>query len=95
MHATPHPLAGKTVALALKAEGPGLVDATEFWIENWWDALTGGSWMFAGGNWAAAKYAMRSALASLPIDNEVVYGKTKDGLGHLVHTSELGEEIIP
>jgi hypothetical protein len=61
----------------------------DFRVEDWWDVMTGGSWMFADGNPAAMNYAIRSASV-LPLDNEVVYGKdTATGLGHLVHVSEL------
>ena len=33
-------------------------------------------------------YAMRAA-GKVPVDDEVVYGHTKDNLGHLVHVSEI------
>jgi len=87
-----HPLAGKTVILKLK-EGPdpdGL-NGQEYRIEDWWIRVTGKSWMGAAGNPACMKYAIRSGLAGLPMDNEVLYGKV-GGLGHLVHISEIGEE---
>ena len=47
--------------------------------------------MFSDGNPAALKYAVRAALrepASLPLDDEVVYGKV-DIFGHLIHVSEI------
>lgn len=78
MHTESHPLAGKTV----KALGE------EYRLEDWWDVLTGGSWMNADGNPAAMNYAVRSAVAGLPLDDEVVYGKV-GAFGHLVHVSEL------
>lgn len=85
IHAQPHPLAGRTVTVDL-----GYGDGSEpFTIEDWWDRVGGGSWMDAAGNPACLKYAMRSAVAGLPLDNEVVYGKA--GFGHLVHDSELGD----
>lgn len=60
-------------------------------VEGYWDDLTGGSWMWANGNPAAIKYAMRSAAhGSLPFDDEVLYGKI-NGFGHLVHISEIKE----
>lgn len=81
MHTERHPDAGKVVTVDM---GDGPVD---FWLEDWWDHLTGGSWMDAVGNPAALNYAVRSAL-TLPLDNEVVYGKI-GGLGYLVHVSEF------
>jgi hypothetical protein len=66
----------------------------EFVVEDWWDHLTGGSWGDADGNPACLKYAMRTGFSDgIPaFDNEVVYGHV-DGLGHLLHESELGDEI--
>lgn len=58
-------------------------------IEDWWDRLSGGSWMFADGNPAALKYAMRAGLAGLPIDDQVLYGKDAHDMGHLIHVSEV------
>lgn len=83
-HKEKHPLAGQP-AMVDMGEGQG---PEEFMIEDWWDLLTGGSWMNAEGNPAAILYAVRSAVKGLPMDNEVVYGKI-GGLGHLVHVSEL------
>lgn len=85
IHPLPHPLAGRTVTVDLGyGDGP-----QPYVVEDWWDRVGGGSWMDAASNPACLKYAMRSAMASLPLDNEVVYGKS--GLGHLVHDSELGD----
>ncbi len=83
IHAEAHPLAGQTVQIDLPDIGTG-----EYVIEDWWDRVTGGSWMHAQGNPAALKYAIRSVFASLPTDDEVVYGKFGP-FGHLVHVSEL------
>lgn len=97
MHDTTHPLAGKTVRLAETAQDPlrGLVvPGAEYRVEGWWDQLTGGSWMFAEGNFAALHYAQRSGLVGLPLDDEVVYGHIGD-YGHLVHVRELGELVVP
>lgn len=85
MHAESHALAGQTVQASLK----GGTVSIEFRVEDWWDRMTGGSWMSATGNPAALMYAMRSASV-LPLDDEVVYGKDlSTGLGHIVHVSEL------
>lgn len=80
IHPEPHPLAGQTVVVA---------DLGPFRIEDYWDRVSGGSWMFAAGNPAALQYAIRSATAELPLDDDVVYGKSENGLGHIVHVSEL------
>lgn len=80
IHSTPHEGAGKTYLLK---DG-----STEYQLEDWWDRVAGRSWMYSDGNPAAFHYAMRSATAWLPLDNEVVYGKV-GGFGVLVHVSEL------
>ncbi|MFJ4828463.1 hypothetical protein ACIP79_00755 [Streptomyces sp. NPDC088747] len=85
MHDAAHPNAGRTVTVDM-GDGPVPYD-----IEDWWDRISGGSWMFAEGNPAALKYAVRSAFANLPTDDEVVYGKVGH-LGHIVHVSEIKEE---
>lgn len=81
IHAEPHPLAGQYVIVDAGAGPP-----FEYRIEDWWDRVSGGSWMFADGNPACLVYAMRTA-GRTPINNEVVYG---DGM--LVHVSEIKEE---
>lgn len=89
MHTETHPLSGQTVTLSNVGNNFDEVrDGVVFRIEDWWDRLTGGSWMFAVGNPAAIKYAIRSGAANLPLDDEVVYGKIGP-FGHLVHVSEL------
>lgn len=86
-HSTPHPLAGQTVTITAdlygEARGPH-----EFLVEDWNDRLFGQSWMDYEGHPASLAYAVRGAMAGLPTDNEVVYGKV-GGLGHLVHVSEI------
>lgn len=84
MHSDPHPLAGQTVTVDI-GDGP-----EEYRLEDWWDRISGGSWMDATGNPAALGYAVRTA-GKTPIDNEVVYGKA-GWAGHLVHVSEIKEE---
>lgn len=89
IHSDRHPLAGQTVKLNL-ASAPAAGDAVgSFRVEDWWDRVGRGSWMFAQGNPACLMYAMRSGIAQLPTDDEVVYGKDERGLGHIVHVSEL------
>jgi len=61
----------------------------EFIIEDYCENVLGVSWMNANGNPAALEYAMRNGFnGNFRLDNEVVYGKI-DGLGHLIHVSEL------
>jgi len=86
-----HPLAGKTVILNCKPD-PNELNGKEFHVEDYWENVAGKSWMVCDGNPACLHYAMRSAFVGLPTDNEVVYGKV-GGLGHLIHISELGQEI--
>lgn len=92
MHDKSHPQARKTVILNVKVSDPDNLNGAEFTIEDWWDKLGGVSWMNSTGNPAALKYAMRSGFGGLPSDDEVVYGKV-GGLGHIIHVSELGDEI--
>lgn len=83
--------AGKTVRLAKDIHDPfngTLVEGTEYHVEGYWDDITGGSWMNANGNPACMNYAIRSVGASLPLDNEVLYGKIGP-FGFLVHVSEV------
>lgn len=61
---------------------------TEALVEGLWKDVTSRSWMHANGNIAAMIYGMRSGIKGLPTDDDVYYVKV-DGLGHLVHSSEL------
>ena len=84
-------LAGKTVKLAKDVSDPfaGVQPAgSDYCVEDYWINVAGKSWMFSDGNPAAMNYAIRSGIASLPIDDRVLYGKIQ-GLGFLVHESEL------
>jgi hypothetical protein len=97
IHPEQHPLAGKSVRIKDHVIDPAqraVVPGAKYRIEDWWDRLGGQSWKDSQGNPACLHYAMRSARASLPLDDEVVYGKI-DHLGHLVHVSELGEVVAP
>lgn len=87
-------LAGQKVKLNKDIKDPyvGLIPKGSIYhIEDTWKNVTGGSWMFAQGNPAALNYAMRSAFADLPIDDNVYYGKI-NGLGFIVHESEIEVE---
>lgn len=92
-----HPLAGRTVRLkelVEKSLGPYLQEGDLFLVEDWWINVDGRSWKGCDGNPACLNYAMRMGLSGLLVvgDDEVVYGKV-GGLGHLIHISELGEEV--
>jgi len=82
IHKEPFIDAGKTVKIVFEEE------LVEYDIEDWWDRVSGSSWMFASGNIACMNYAMRSGLSKLPIDNEVLYGKI-GCFGYLIHISEI------
>ncbi len=58
-------------------------------VEDWWDKLVEDSWKHMKGNPACIIYALRVAILKLPDDDEVLYGHTEDGLGHLIHVSEV------
>lgn len=79
IHDEPFKLSGQTVKLK---------DGREYRIEDYADRVLGRSWMMANGNPCALKYAVRSAVDHLPLDNEVLYGKI-DGLGEMIHISEI------
>lgn len=86
---------GATYLLNKKAKDPiqlAVVSKARFTVEGKWDVLTGKSWMFSDGNPACIQYAVRVALGSMAIDDNVYYGKI-DGFGHLVHASEIGEKV--
>ena len=86
-------LAGKTVKIKRGIVHPqvGNFGGSDFIVEDWWDRVNGTSWQHAVGNPAALIYALRTGMSPkhTPLDDEVLYGKTPDGLGHLVHITEL------
>ena len=92
-HIEKSPFAGETVRIKEGITHPQFekFGGAEYEVEDWWDKISGGSWMFAQGNPACLVYAMRSAFAGLPTDDEVLYGKI-GFFGHLVHIS--GIEVI-
>lgn len=85
MHNEKSPLARQTISVDI---GRGSVEQYE--VEDWWDHLAGNSWqsMEFLGNWACKNYNLRVGIENLPVDDEVLYGKI-DGLGYLVHVSEI------
>jgi len=89
MHAEKSQLAGRTVHIRKDVVHPQVrIGGQEFHVEDWWDRLTGGSWMDARSNPACIIYAIRSGFAGLPMDDEVLYGKVGP-FGHLIHISEI------
>ncbi len=87
IHEKRHEQAGETVRVTIDSPDHG-EKTHDFVIEDWWDRLGGGSWMFANGNPACLHYAMRSAVKGLPTDDDVVYGKI-GAFGTLIHSSEI------
>lgn len=91
-HSEKHPLAGSIVVIT-----EGEFKGEKYRIEDWWDRLTGESWMYSNGNPAAMEYGIRSSGIGhpgdrSPMNDEVVYGKI-GGLGKLMHVSKLGEKV--
>lgn len=85
IHSQPHPMAGKTLKIKY-----GPLAGREFVVEDWWDRLTGNSWLSMTGNPACFAYAFRVSkqIYFVPDDDEVVYGKI-GVLGHIVHETEI------
>lgn len=79
------PLAGQTVKIRDESREIG---GQEYRVEDWWQNVSGQSWTVSQSA-AAFQYAVRSA-GQTPLDDEVLYGKI-DGLGYLVHVSELAQ----
>jgi len=94
VHTEESPLAGKVVKIKDNVTHPQFnLAGMDYRVEDWWDRVSGGSWMYANGNPACLIYAIRSAVQTppLPVDDKVLYGKV-DGLGVLLHESEIAEE---
>lgn len=94
-HPHPYEFTGQTVKVATRAPISAMHgDVIEIRVEDWWDRVAGQSWMFARGNPACLSYAIRAAVAGLPTDDEVIYGKDEHGLGHLIHDTEIVREAV-
>lgn len=76
-------LAGQTVMIE-----SGQFEGQEYIVEDWWDRVTGKSWMICKGNPACLDYAARSAIEKMPIDDNVLYGKI-GMFGKLIHVSQI------
>lgn len=93
LHDQAHPYAGKRAYCKVKpcqeGDNPKIVE-----VEDWWDRVhQGHSWKLARMP-AAFQYSSRAMSAGIPIDDEVVYVKV-DGLGYIVHQSELTGLVGP
>lgn len=92
IHNAPHPFAGQLVRVKTSQPLHGEKESdvsVPFRVEDWWDRLGVGSWKVAAHNTACLLYAARSGFTGLPFDDEVVYGHTTNGMGHLVHDTEI------
>lgn len=69
LHRKPHPLAGQTVVIA-----SGTYAGHHFTIEDWWDRVSGESWIDCEETPLCAEYAMRAGADFDPFDDDVVYG---------------------
>lgn len=90
IHEEQSELAGQTVRIKETSTHPQDPDfgGSKFRVKDWWDRVSGKPWGICEGNLACLIYAIRSGMAELPYDDEVLYGKVGI-LGHLVHISEL------
>jgi hypothetical protein len=66
-------------------------EGSEFCVEGYWEDIFGKSWMDSTGNPCAVTYGIRCGHFNIPIDNNVLYGKI-NGIGYLIHTSEIVEK---
>jgi hypothetical protein len=91
IHKEASELAGKTVRIKSSVKHFQYPDfgGSDFTVEDYWDRIANKSWMDCDGNPACLVYALRSGFSNIPLDNEVLYGKSKNGLGSLVHVSEI------
>lgn len=90
IHREISPLANRKMTLEIDVSHPRVKDlgGTEILIEDWWDRISGKSWMYESGNRDCLYYAMRVGYNRLPIDDEVLCG-TVNEVEYLVHISEI------
>ena len=92
VHNEQSPLARNTVKIKKEVKHPQVSDfgGSEIHIEDWWDKVSGKSWMDCEGNPACLIYAARTGFSDNPVptDDDVLYGKIGP-YGHLVHLTEL------
>lgn len=82
-HTEPHPLRGNTVEIT-----GGLLQGQAMYVVDWWDRITGESWMGCVGSPECFDFALRSAVERAPIDNEAVYGLIGPA-SKIIHASYL------
>lgn len=96
IHEEPAPQSGKAYKVSVHHNTLGEGEFV-FYVEDWWDRLTGKSWKWSDSNPAALWFAMRTGMkGTVPTDDEVLYGhlQSPGGLGMLIHVSELEGEVI-
>ena len=84
------PYAGMTVKIkpGVKSARGQQLGGQDYIVEDWWENVSGQSWMLTNSNPAALEYAFRAGMSGIPCDNEVLYGKVGP-FGFLMHVSEL------
>lgn len=91
MHSESSPYKGKEVKIKQEVQHPQFptFGGQSINIEDWFDRLEGKSWKECLNRIGVIVYELRTEMYGLPRDDEVLYGHTKDGLGHLVHITEI------
>jgi len=89
MHKESSEFAGKTVNLKPDRKHHQGHLTGKFEVEDWWDNISRKSWMDCNGNPGCIIYSLRAGELGLPIDDEVLYGHSDNGLGDLIHVSEI------
>lgn len=98
MHAEKSEFADQIITVNFRGNGASgtLCGEHQIKVDDWWDHLTGSSWMRADGNFAALMYGLRSGFSGIPIDDEVLYGHDVNShRGHLFHLSEVVNTRVP
>lgn len=91
MHSEQHDLAGKTVKIKenIKHHAFPEFGGENYTIEDYWDRVGGNSWRdMQYTNFACSDYAKRVKGSHIHNSEEVLYEKI-NGMGHLVHVSEI------
>lgn len=88
----PCPYAGQTVKLRADAAEIGGYD---FEVQDWFDRTAGVGWRKAldAGDPRAIGYNVRRGLGDLPDNDDVLFGRV-DGVGRLVHLSEIEGQSV-
>jgi hypothetical protein len=89
----PSPYAGKTVTLRADIQNIGGLPAE---VADWYERLHDGiGWRDRiAVDPRCESYNMRSAMAGLPDDNDVLYARV-DGMGMLIHVTEIQGYVSP